>query len=526
MLLSDIINYSIYGVAALFVLIIGLLGFMRGIGKQTVFFVAVGASIFLAYLISVNIYPYLQNLLKDNSISEFCALFGVNFTPELANLVDCIDSATASYIIALPLTVVVVPVLFVLLAFIISGIFIIPCFLICGILGFGRKYNNLYTRIGGAAVGAIEGFIIAAVLLIPVVGIADVCGDAVKLAETEHPDSENTISISQLYHDNLDKAESNFIYQFVDGQLGYIYDQFTIIDMDGCKVEMDTVAEDFFEIFVLYGDLGSDVDFNRLTPENKEVFDSIVDSFAGDYYMTSVVSGATRSISNAIVGGNIILEVEEPLGTFMRAVISVFETSTPENVDDDLRTILQIYYDISDAGVLASMELKDKTMFEAFVAQDESGNSLVSLICSHLNENPRFNVVSTSLSDFAMEMLFNHLDVDGTVAETVTEVKGSLNEIVKLDKDSYETEEEYKADVSLKIDDTLKNNGIELESDQLAEITDYVINEFEGKEEITDMDMALFMSKYYDIYGKYPELGDDGEIPDLDDLPVDGDTAE
>ena len=45
----------------------------------------------------------------------------------------------------------------------------------------------------------------------------------------------------------------------------------------------------------------------------------------------------------------------------------------------------------------------------------------------------------------------------------------------------------------------------------------------EGKEEITDMDMALFMAKYYDVYGTVPEIPEDGTLPDIPDLPGLGD---
>ena len=105
------------------------------------------------------------------------------------------------------------------------------------------------------------------------------------------------------------------------------------------------------------------------------------------------------------------------------------------------------------------------------------------------------------MADVAMALVLTNSGMSETIApETLDNVKGSLNDVIAMDKDAYETEEEYKAAVSNTIGTTLDECHIALEPEQLDIVTDYVIQEFEGKEEVTDEDMVNFMSQYYDAY--------------------------
>ena len=82
-----------------------------------------------------------------------------------------------------------------------------------------------------------------------------------------------------------------------------------------------------------------------------------------------------------------------------------------------------------------------------------------------------------------------------------------MNEIISIKKEDFATEEEYKEEVSSSISEVLSNQGIPLEGEQLDKVTDFVINEFEGKDSLTEADFADFMTKYYDEYLKMQQGG-------------------
>ena len=515
MLLSDIINYGLYGLAAASVLGGAALGFKRGIGKQTIKLVLMLGSIVLSFWVSMKIYPMVYNLIAGRPIAETCAMIGITFDPTTSDIINSVEIEAAAYILAIPLMLVLIPIIAMLIFAIASGLLMIPSLFICGVLGFGNKYNNIFTRMGGAAIGAIEFFVALCVVLAPFVGIVNVAGDAIKNAEAKYPEAANTVAIGTIYHSNAEKLETNRVFKFIDSNFGYMYDEYTDLEMNGRKVQMEKVASDFFELFVLYGELGG-ADFNSPSPEVKDTMNKMVEVFGKDEYMTTIASGVVKSASSAIMNGSVQLNIEEPMATFVNSLLSVFASSDKTTIEADVKTVLSIYYVITDSGAMGNMG-DQNAMFQSFLKQDEEGKSVINLILATLDSNPRFSHVSADLSDFAMSMLMQSMGNDGEVQETIAEVKGTLNNIVSLNKEDYATEEEYKADVSKEINDTLKNNGLELTDEQLSKVTDYVITEFDGKEEITDMDMALFMAKYYDIYGTMPEIPEDGGLPEIPD---------
>ena len=514
MLLADIINYGLYGLALGSLAVGALLGFKRGAGKQTVKLVLLMISIVVSFWICLKIYPLVFNLVAGRSVTEICGLVGVSFDEATASIINSVDSESAAYILAVPLTLVLVPLISMILLIILTALCLIPSVFLCGMLGFGNRFNNLITRAGGAVLGAIEGFLALCMVLAPLVGIVNVAGEAVKNAEEKYPEYNNSQAIGKIYHANVDKAENNLVFKFVDSNFGYIYDEFTNVKMEDHEIQMEKVASDCFEIFVLYGELG-ETDFASPTDRDKEIIEAMIKTFGKDEYMTTIASGIVKSASTAMLNGNIQLNVEEPLSSFLNSLIAVFSDSNKNTIEADLTTALNIYSIVADSGAFVSMDLKDKSMFEAFLVKDENGVSVINLICNELDANPRFHHVSESLSDFAMDLLFEGLDIGGgDVKQTLDDVKGTLNNIVNINKEDYATEEEYKADVNKELDSTLKEHGIELEEEQLSQVTDFVVTEFEGKEEITDMDLAQFMGKYYDVYGTLPTLPD-GSTPEL-----------
>ena len=117
----------------------------------------------------------------------------------------------------------------------------------------------------------------------------------------------------------------------------------------------------------------------------------------------------------------------------------------------------------------------------------------------------------------SMELLLNDKGLDADAEEVVSDLTNDMNEIIAIKKEDFETEEEYRAEVSTSIDAALADKGIPLEEEQLEQITDFVITEFEGKEEIKEEEFADFMTKYYDLYIQYQQ----GLIKDPSDLPED-----
>ena len=240
----------------------------------------------------------------------------------------------------------------------------------------------------------------------------------------------------------------------------------------------------------------------------------MIDCVGDDVYIKSLLSGVLRVVPRAIDEGLIDLEYDEAVSDFINAFLDIFATSNSSNVKADLKATASIYFILTDVGVFSSENSDD--LMEKFMQKDESGKNAVERISEALNSNPRFSAVALSLTDLAVHLVLENSGVDPEVMNTVEDIKGTLNDIVSINKSDYATEEEYKADVSDKIDSTLTENGIPLDEEQLSVVTDFVCEELEGKEEITEADLVDFMAKYYSVY-----MESGGELPDglPDELP-------
>ena len=511
--LSEILNTGVYalfiGLAAIGV----LLGYVRGLSRQTMKVVTVAAAFVISLMLYTKAYPWLYSYLDEKSLFDVMNLFGFQLGDNVKALLETIPGEDIIYVVAVPMSIIIFPWAFVSLFITISCILVLPYIIICGVLGFSCLANSPATRILGAVLGGIQGAFIAAIVLVPFTGLLGVATEAVTYAETDHPGFKNTIQVSDLYHENLDLVVDNPIIKAVDEHCGFIYDEFTTITVEEETIDVITVIDDSLELYVYYGELGvgDGFDFKKLTPENKVIIDQMINSFGDDKFMTVLLSDLVSAFGKATQTGVYSTSFEEPIQTIAMSLFGIIATCDENNIEADLHTIADVYYLLSDENVMNAPEPEE--IFTSFMTTDENGNTAFDRLAKILNANPRFANLDDMLTTIAMDMLLQNSGVDKEVVETVEEVKTTINNVLNIDQSNYETVEEYKEAVNTEVAETLENNGIALSPEQVDQLSDYIIKEKEenGKTEFTDADMAKFMAEYYNIYangGSIPGLGD------------------
>jgi len=515
--LSEILNTAVYGVLIAFAVIGLYLGFTRGFSRQTVKLVTVLLAFIISLAIFNRIYPYMVLIFEERTLLEVAKMLGLSFNETITSYLEVIEGEDAAYIMSVPLTVVIIPVCFVLMVAFVTLVLNLPYMVVCGALGFTKQANGPIKRILGGALGALQGVFIAALILTPVAGMIDIAKEAVTYAETDHPDFQNTEKISKLYHDNIDTVSENPVLNIVDNAFGSIYDNFTTVDVEGEKVRISTAVDDMVELYVYYGELGGEgkFDYKNPTPEDKVILEKMIDSFGDDRLMTVIVSDFFKALGTSSASGAFVLGIDEPLKSLMTSLLVTFATVDEENVEGDLYTFCDVYYLLATEGIFGCDSKDD--MFVEFLKLDENGNTVFKRLCLTIETNPRYTHTAATVSNIGMELLLNDAGVDQDTVEALTDVKNTVNEVLNIDKESFETEEQYKEAVNTEISNTLTNNGIELEPEQMDQLTDYIIQQKEetGKTEFNDSDMADFIAKYYDVYSK----GQEGTLPPDLELP-------
>ena len=516
--IMPIINYAIYGFAGLLALIGALAGLRRGFARQSFRTVTVAASIIVSLILANSLFPRLMAEFEGMTLPQILAQYKISVTDEVLAWLECFDTQTVEYAAALPVTVVIVPIVFVILFIVASIVFYILFAILAKVIIFFRRGRGVFSKLLGMVIGLLQGAVVAGIFLLPATGIIDTADRAITYVESNHPESQNVVVLSDLYDEYLAPVAENPLIATYNKTMGSMYDSMARVDIDGEEVRMVDVISDGIEMFTLYGDLG-DVDFLNLNEEQKATVDSIIKIFNDDRYMTEVLSGAMRAVCRAEQNGVINLEVEDQTAQeFLVSFIHVFEESTHVTVQEDIKTVQAIYFLLSDSGALAAIggdNADGMALVNSLAKLDANGKSTLGSICTELKRNVRTAPIATQLNNLAMSALLSSSGIsDPNVVERVETVKSDLNEIIALNKEDYATEEEYKEVVSTKINDTLTKNDIEITEEQLDQVSDFVIEEFEGVDEITDAEIADFMAKYYDVY---MNGGFEGELPE--DLP-------
>ncbi len=510
----EIANLAILGLMLLLALIGGLKGLSRGVCRGTVRFVTIILSIilsfFLARLIGAKAFAWLEGM----TVEELIALLvenGIVGDAESLDILTYFDTVTIEYILAIPVGLIIIPVIFVLLFPIISGLMLIVHAIFSGILGFTKKKNNALTRLLGLAVGAVQGVIVAAVLLVPAIGIVNTLGSAVEVARANENKSDTEASLVEMYDSTLKPVADGVAFKTVSTFGGnLIYENLAKVKLEGERVNVKDQVGAIVQIAGYTGELG-ELDLGNLTPENKAAINSIVDTIESSNYFSPLLANVVKGFSKYVSEGDMISSIEEPLGTLIKDMLSIFETSGKENVCADLDTFLELLYLLSDEGVLAGMTGGEGAedggsgdMVELLTKSDENGKTVISRAIDILSSNERTKFIVTSLTKIALSSMTQQMGgVTKEEAEQIyDDVKSGLTEIVNINKEDYATDEEYKGAVAESLNSTLIENDIQLPTETVEELADHVIENFGDLDasELTDEQVTSIILQYYDIY--------------------------
>ena len=506
-----IVNYAIYGVVGALALLGMLAGLVRGVMRSLVRLITVSASFGFAFLATMSVKDTIFSYFDGKSIGELLAPAGLSL--DGVEWLNDVSAETIKAIIMLPAGIVVLPLVFVALFLVMSFLMILIHKVLSGIMGYTKSNNNELTRLLGAAVGAAQGAVMALVILIPVSGTITMLHQAVDYVAEKYPDRNNSQQLVENYNYYLGAAEENMVLDIVDPIAEALYPSFTVFELDGEEIDTRDTVQNAAIILVNLGDIAV-TDWAELNANDKEALDSMVSILSEDKYYATIASGILRAFGEYVQHED-VFGLPEPLKSFVDCIFGILRTSNTENLGGDLNTLKSVLYILSDSGTLRTL-VEGGNALEAFISKDSDGQLFYNKFTAEFNKNPRMSLIVTAINTFAFEMLLQNNQSDIPVAEVIDSVKTGINDVLSIDKESYETEEEYRDAVSSGIEETLKNNDIALNEEQMEQITDFVINDMEDVEELTDAEIADFISRYYEIYAGIGN-GDSGEIPEIPD---------
>lgn len=506
----QIMNYVLPGtvvLVALFAVIGALTGLRRGIVLQTLRLASMAVALVASFLITSSLYDRILLFCDGKTFSDIFTSLHLSMVlnvipPDLLALLDGVDPTSVGYVAALPIAGVLLPLVLVVLFFVFYLVISIIYKIVACLLGFMKGLGGAAGRGIGALLGAAQGALIAALILLPVVGCAVMYSDAVTVMRERDPEGTHTGAAVAFHDTYCEPFLASPVVQAVRAAGGdYICTRLATVELDGGVVSLRDETGAYAAAFTTAAQLQG-ADFNHLTEENKAAIRELVQQAGDNYYMQIVLSGVLRAFASSIQSGTLSITAEDPYRSFAEAVIGVFTTSDKTNVVGDLSTLTEAYFILSDTGILENFNNGTEAWRDLLAAEDASGENALRHTVAILDANPRTRPITDQLTQISLNMMMNQLDAPWDMQVVVENVRTGLNDVLAIDRDSYEDETAYVSAVADTMDDALKKSGIEIERD----ILDGVAQELADNEEFQELagaDTATvteFVLTYYDVY--------------------------
>lgn len=512
-----------------------LKGLKNGFKNQAVRFgtiiLALLLSIFVTGLLSDTLIASFENM-SNESLHSLLDTIGYEVSEDVMNTITE-NTGSFTYLLAIPIAFIIAPIAFLLVYLIFHYITIIPYNIIAKSFVLKKEKKSAVDRLLGAGIGAVQGLLIAVIIASPFSGITTLVSDAADAIAEESVDFEEINETLELVPEDATIS----LLGTIGGNL--IYENLATVDVHGQSYNMkDELAVPVIKLVSNASKLEDVNDFSKLTAEDKQTLDSIVEIFDDSQYISDVCSNllliVTEDVGDLLAGENVSGENEEATAVFTQftdTFVKVMENIAKDSRDhksslsNDLGTILSVYYTLSDYEVLSTISTNPEyavdSLMKVVETNAETGKkvTVMTKVVNTLNTNEHTRPMVTVLSQISVTALAGQFDLgnDVDITKVYDDVKSSVNAIKHVDR--AQGEEIYVTEVSAILNDALIGNELDIEEDVINDMAQYIydnpetiaVGDGDGNGELTDEEMNNLILSYYDVYVEYETSG---EIPD------------
>lgn len=369
------------------------------------------ASIIISAVLSALISQAIANMLSDFA---YKALDAYVFS-EIKDVKRIIESfENAKVLISAIMTIIISALIYTLIFFFVNKLvkllISIPVKMIMsrrGDVGYSNTngpWNGSENRVLGAVVGGICGFLITVFALSPFVGMLKVAGDGIEFAFKSEFVNENTRVGAELKGvvEISDDLGTNVIY-YGGGKLAF--DLAARASLNGHVIklseEVSTLKNSFDHFSKTVEAIAS---INKMSEETRDELLLVCESADNSYLLALVLSEAVSTLATNWHAGDDFLGYAAPYfgdlaDPIMDNLLAVLASVTPETVQADVTTLVNVSYIVVQSGLLA--EDIEQDLIISLLSDDE--DNILNAIREELIKNPRMYSLTNTLNDLAMQ---------------------------------------------------------------------------------------------------------------------------
>lgn len=499
------ISLGIIAVFAFWVIWQAVRGWQRGFLKQLLHTAFSLVAVIIAYYATTFLWSKALSILDGHTVESILALFGVTLPENIGNALGIFDMQVIEYILLLPTGVIVMPFVFMVVFFVLNIVFKLLYVITAGILHIPYSQNKADDLLG-FIVGMAEGVLVACMILLPFADVSSISTEAYHMMEEarEERDLPETDGEKFLLSYAV-PLERNPVLKAINSMGGEkLLDSFASFeDGNGGMNLRDEYASMLKLTFLDFASL-HDADWMQLSDHHKLAIEDIVDSIEDSRYKTEVLTEVLGCIGQ-LIGANGALGTNGASSDIVLALFSVFNGLEADELNDILIVFEEFYFHLSDEGILKSFENGDtESLVLMFTSVDADGKSNLTKMTDILKKNERTAMLSTQITKLSMSALSGIAGMDAEVEAKYESVKGSFTEALSA-IDTSKPKEEQVSDMSATIKTSMADNGMNIESEVADEMAKYVIDNYSGKETLTEEEFNDALLYYYQAKKAYDE---------------------
>lgn len=399
----------------------------------------------------------------------------------LADVLGLESFATAS---GYYVTMLLAPIVFTLLFFVIRLILNIVVGIIIRFIPLLNHLPKLADRLGGLGLGMVNGFVVALMLLMPLLGTVRMVNSVAKQADVLM--DEGTENKVVEYTDPLVNAGTGKVVLDLGGKA--LYSKTSTMKYEGCDITLENELVNLIDVANCVKLLTEDVE--TYGSRQVDAFQKSADDLEKSRLLASLTSEILSTASNNWLEGKKFLGIEringgEMLDRTITSVLKVFSTSNADNISEDLHTVADVF------GVLAKNEVFQHTDNSGEILSILSKKGVVSGVVSIIEHNDRMTPITAEITDLSVRSLASVLGVPEGEDEEYDNLMNNIADIMNVP----DGEDKHSA-VREGVVSALDNYGVKVDGEAADEITNSLIKDLGDKEDLSGDDVKAFFAMY------------------------------
>lgn len=537
--------------AAITIIFIAILAFAfykgvrRGLVRQSIRTGTIIISILLCFAVLAGVVNTIDSMLLDKTVGEVCESVNESVGEEVLSVNDLmgepaetageqklydwvnnLNVSSARHLILVLSALLIFPMIFTASFVLISFLLEIVYALLCRLFGLSKKDHSKKNRLLGGLVGLVQGFIVATVIFLPFGNAFNTLGQMAEVVEPLRNEDSDDIDVQSV----TDFLIANDIFQDIysgpiklTSKLGgnFLAKQISTVKIEGEKYDSRQLPVKYAELFKGFYDL-EEYEANLPDPseqDKKKLYD-LIDIVLDDKLYSIIAADGVRFYGE---GAKLAYDIEKedpeysykPEDEAYLALADIMSGVTHEGLKNDVEFAKELYEFLIGEGVLKALDSDDNdAAFDALLKTDATGKTVFRRTLDKLDNNYRTKPLVASLSKLSIALMLEHEKEGSVNYDNIDEIYDGVRDGIQSINtiDASLSDDEYRVEVKNVINTTFVDHELEINDDIVNHISDYVIENYKGKE-ITEDDINDIIFDYYDAVFEYEKNKSD-ETPE------------